>query len=117
MILVVPAVIGVPSGTCTPEVVVFTEVLVVDAIPDIPAVPVPTATEQRVWERTVDDYVKRTMSLRCNLQNLYSLVWGQCEQALQDKIEAMQTYTMLEDNLDSIGLLKAIQKITFRFKS
>lgn len=41
-----------------------------------------TKTQTRIWEKKVDEYVKREMYLQENIKTLYSLVWGQCTDAV-----------------------------------
>ena len=43
--------------------------------PAVEATPAPTPTEKRIWEREVDEYMKRKQVLARNLENLYPLVW------------------------------------------
>ena len=47
-----------------------------------------TATDRRIWEKRVDEYVKRESMLEDNINTLYSLVWGQCTDSLRARIEA-----------------------------
>ena len=35
-------------------------------------------TQERIWEKQVDEFVKRSSYLTENVKTLYSLVWGQC---------------------------------------
>ena len=36
----------------------------------------PTLTEKRIWEREVDEYMKRKQIFDRNLENLYPFLWG-----------------------------------------
>ena len=85
--------------------------------PAIPAVPAQTQTEIRIWQREVDDCVKQQSTLERNLENLYSLIWLQCEPAMQDKIKAINGCKTMKEECNSIALLKAIHEITFGFES
>ena len=42
-----------------------------------------TATQKKIWEKRIDEYVKREGQLEENLKTVYSLVWGQCTDALK----------------------------------
>ena len=104
-----PAIPAVPADpTAVPPVL---------GSPAVPAVPGPTQTEERIWQREVDDYVKRVSTLERNLENLYSLIWLQCEPAMQDKIKTLTNYQTMKDDCDSLSLLKAIREVTFSFES
>ena len=72
---------------------------------------------ERERERERDNYFKRVSTLERNLENLYSLVWLQCEPAMQDKIKTLRNYTAMKDDCDSLALLKAIREVTFSFES
>ena len=77
--------------------------------PAVPAVPGPSQTEEMIWQREVDNYVRRVSTLKGNLENLYSLIWLQCKPAMQDKIKILTNYKAMKDNCDSLLLLKAIR--------
>ena len=54
------------------------------SIPPTPLIPTTqrlTKTEERIWQKEVDEYMKRRYMLDRNLENLYSLIWGQCDSA------------------------------------
>ena len=51
------------------------------------------------------------------METLYSLVWGQCEPALQDKLKTQSSFELERDTCDSIKLIKMIREITFSFES
>ena len=44
-------------------------------------------TRERIWEKEVDEYVKRKGYLAENLKTLFSLIWGQCTDAMRAKID------------------------------
>ena len=52
-----------------------------------------TKTQTRIWERQVDEYVRRSSGLDENLKTLYSLIWGQCTTVMQARIESRRTRT------------------------
>ena len=115
--LPVPAELPV-AAPAVPEVIADpTAVPPIIGTPAIPAVPAPTPTEVRIWQREVDNYVKRQGTLERNLENLYSLIWLQCEPAMQDKVKTVSNYKTIKENCNSIALLKAIREITFSFES
>jgi hypothetical protein len=71
----------------------------------------------RIWEKEVDEYVKRKTYLADNMQTVYSLVWGQCTDVMRQKVEALSNYDTLTKNKDGLGLLKAIKDLVYNFQS
>ena len=53
----------------------YTTVPLAPGTPAVEATPGPTPTGKRIWEREVDEYMKRKQVLARNLENLYPLVW------------------------------------------
>ena len=60
---------------------------------DEPEDPKPSATrtEIRIWEKKVDELVKRESHLEQGLKTACSLVWGQCSEAMRAKVKAKST--------------------------
>jgi hypothetical protein len=46
-----------------------------------------TKTQLRIWEKKIDEFVKRETYLDENLKTIYSLVWGQCTDIMRQKVE------------------------------
>jgi hypothetical protein len=86
---------------------------------DMPVDPPTDATkiQTRIWEKKVDEYVKRETNLQENRKTLYSLVWGQCTYVIRARLEALETHRNMSDIADSIKLLKAIKALVFDFQS
>jgi hypothetical protein len=76
-----------------------------------------TKTQLRMWEKKVDEFVKRQLQLEENIQTLYSLVWGQCTDIMHQKIEALDVFTNMSEDKDGLELLRAIKDITYNFQS
>jgi hypothetical protein len=72
-----------------------------------------TRTQERIWEKQVDEHVKRGNFLVENLKMAYSLVYGQCSDALRVKLESRPNHAMIEANADSIALLENIRTVMF----
>jgi len=51
-----------------------------------------TATKRHIWEKCVDEYVKRTTHMTENIKSIFSLVWGQCTDIMRQKIEALSDF-------------------------
>eukprot|EP00978_Attheya_sp_CCMP212_P010678 scaffold25993_cov57-Attheya_sp.AAC.2 len=74
--------------------------------------------EIRLWEKRLDAFVKRESYLEENLKTLYSLVWGQCTDAIRMQIEALDNYQTIESDADGLELLRImIKDLVFNFQS
>ena len=51
-----------------------------------------TETKRRIWEKHVDEYVKRTTHMTENIKSIFSLVWGQCTDIMRQKVEALSDF-------------------------
>jgi Zinc knuckle len=75
-----------------------------------------TRTEIRIWEKSVDDYVKRRTILAENIKTAYSLIWGQCSDVMRQKVETCPEYSMVSQTGDAIGLLKLIKDVAYNYQ-
>ena len=57
------------------------------------------ATLSQIWEKQIDLYVKKVDQLETNIQSLLSLVWGQCIDAMQSKVEAAHAFEQILQTL------------------
>jgi len=74
-------------------------------------------TTIRIWERSVDEHVKRLTGLEENVKSLFSLVWGQCSDVVRQKVEAHDNYEETSRAGNGIALLKILKGISFHFQS
>ena len=74
-------------------------------------------TALRIWEKGVDEHVKRITYFKENIKTLYSLVWGQCTDIMQQKIEASEGFERISATGDGMTLLKAIKNVAYQFQS
>ena len=73
--------------------------------------------EMKKWKRSYDRYYKGKQDLAEHVMTLYNLVWGQCSDAMQQKIESMVTYQAIYQANDGIALLLAIKNTTYDHQS
>ena len=73
-------------------------------------------TELRIWEKRVDEFVKREVTLRENLKTAYSLIWGQCSSMMRQKLESHEEFETIANDGDAIALLKLIKDATYHFE-
>jgi Reverse transcriptase (RNA-dependent DNA polymerase)/Zinc knuckle len=76
-----------------------------------------TKTELKIWEKEIDEYVKRRQRLQKNVQSLFSLLLAQCTDAMQAKLESVAGYEQALADHDGIELLKIIKGIAFNFQN
>ena len=69
-----------------------------------------------IWQKQVDEHIKRQIALEENLKTAYTLIWGQCSDMMRAKIEASKNYSQMRSTYDSIMLLKELKDVTFRFE-
>jgi hypothetical protein len=72
------------------------------------------ATDRCIWERRVDEYVKRNNKLTENRETAFSLVVGQCTEYMVAKLEGLIEYTDIKDNFDVIKLFNAVKGLTYQ---
>jgi hypothetical protein len=75
-----------------------------------------TRTQERIWEKQVDEHVKRGSMLTENLKTAYSLIYRQCSDALHAKFESRPNHAAIEAAADPIGLLENIRTVMFQFQ-
>ena len=63
------------------------------------------------------DYYERKNLLKDNLTHIYTVVWGQCSEAMQTKIMGIDGYEKHHEASDSALLLQSIRQIKVRFDS
>lgn len=76
-----------------------------------------TRTETRIWEERIKDFVKRETIMKENIKALYSLVWGQCSDPMQAKLESLPGFQDVFDRSDGIDLIRLIKNVSFNFES
>jgi hypothetical protein len=73
------------------------------------------ATDKRIWERRVDEYVKRKNKIAANCETVFSLILGQCSEYMRAKREGLGSYETTKYSFDMIALIKAIKGLTYQF--
>ena len=90
------------------------ELTVIDEPVDPPADH--TRTQERIWQKKVDEFVARETQLRENVKTLYSLVLGQCTDIMKQKLEGLDSFETISSENNGMELLKSIKIITFQFQ-
>jgi hypothetical protein len=60
------------------------------------------------WEREHDEYRKWNVAMTESIKTLYNLMWGQCSETMQEKLESLDDYNDIRSSSDGIGLLLAL---------
>ena len=70
----------------------------------------------KVWEQQVTNYTIRLDLLRSNLKVVYTVIWGQCSEAMQVKLKTATNFKKMDDACNSVWLLKEIQAVMQQFE-
>lgn len=73
--------------------------------------------EEKIWDKEYERYQKNTDRHEENLQQLYSLAWGQCSEAVQAKLEGLPAYEDMCTAADGLSLMQAIKTISYNFET
>ena len=73
--------------------------------------------EMKKWENEYNEYRKSKKTLEDNVKSLFNLVWGQCTDSMQQKIESLDNYTVMEAENNGIALLLAIKNTSYNYQS
>lgn len=76
-----------------------------------------TLTRKKIWEEEVKLYVKKKMTLADNNKKLWSLIWGQCSNAMQAKFEKMGNHETIRHETNGWDSSKISTQLSANFKS
>ena len=90
---------------------------------EYPTLPMPsdppdnaTLTEKKVWEEKVKLHVRSERDIELGVTRLWSVVWGQCTEAMKAKLEGMPDHERIKYQSDGIRLLKNIRTTVYQFQ-
>ena len=85
----------------------------------LPADPPAGATQAAlyIWQKKCDQWHRREEVFISNVQQAYSLIIGQCTEAMKDRLQALPTFENIEQMSDAISLLREIKTISFDFQA
>jgi hypothetical protein len=69
-----------------------------------------------MFEKRVDEFIKRDTKLKENCQAAYSLVLGQCTEYMRAKLEVVGGYNNMDSISDLIELIKMIKGLIYQFE-
>jgi len=70
---------------------------------------------KHLWEQEAKEAIRDKVDLDRAVKQLYSLVTGQCSEAMLARLEAHSECPALDASRDAIGLLRVIKSICFNF--
>jgi hypothetical protein len=73
--------------------------------------------ENELWKDAVKQIGKRLGQLDENIKTVYAIVWGQCTDIMQQKLEAANEYDEVKGSHDGLKLLTMIRDITYVFQT
>jgi hypothetical protein len=103
--------------------------LVLESIEDLAAKtltePMPTEQEDgsvtpinmKKWEKRFQRYLSREELCDTALKKVFAIVWGQCSDAMQTRIQEDKSYSAVHKTKDGIGLIKIIKSISFNYRA
>jgi hypothetical protein len=75
-----------------------------------------TTVKKRMFEKRVDEFIKRETKIKENCQSAYSLVLGQRTEYMQAKLEAVVGYVDMDSRSNLIELIKTIKGLSYQFE-
>ena len=67
------------------------------------------------WEKEMTDYITRKNVLESNLKAAYTIMWGQCSEALRMKVKSSSDYATKSSDCDCEWLIKTVRGVMLRF--
>jgi hypothetical protein len=76
-----------------------------------------SALDRRMWEKRIDKIIEQEERLKDITSRAYALVWGQCSEALREKVKAHKDYAKAHEKGSVIELLKVVKTEMFTFQT
>jgi hypothetical protein len=75
-----------------------------------------TLGETKQWENQIKRIGDREEAMDKNLPKLYNLIWGQCSDPLQARLESMTEFTVIGQSMNGIELLKLLRLVAYHYE-
>jgi hypothetical protein len=69
--------------------------------------------EKAVWSKMYDQYLRKTEKYVDYKAKVFTIIWGQCDRTMRNRIESTTEYKKAEDTNDVVQLLRVIKDIAF----
>jgi hypothetical protein len=76
-----------------------------------------TKTDKEIWKQEVAIFIKTKAMIESHVCSLFSLVLGQCTDAMKAKLEALDNWDTMVTEMNGLDLLLQVKTITFQFES
>jgi hypothetical protein len=76
-----------------------------------------TALEKQKWDKRVDKLIDQKKWLKDATSQAYAIVWGQCSDALREKVKAHKDFSKAHKGPSGVLLLKVIKTEMFTFQT
>ena len=76
-----------------------------------------STVDQDIYKEKIKGYVARMEKYTENKHKLYSVIWGQCSDSMQSKLQNKDNFMQIDEDRDCLNLLKEIKGIMFNFES
>jgi hypothetical protein len=76
-----------------------------------------TLINMKKWEKRFQGYLSREELCNTALKKVFAIVWGQCSDATQTRIQEDKSYNAVQKTNDGIGLIKIIKSISFNYRA
>jgi hypothetical protein len=73
--------------------------------------------DELILQQEVNEYVKRKRTYYENRDKLYTIIWGQCSEALQAKLKSTKAFKKYNPIKCPISLLKDIKMLSLKFEN
>jgi hypothetical protein len=70
----------------------------------------------KVWEQQITNYTNRLDFLQGNMKTAYTVIWGQCTEALQVKLKTSPLFIKKDAACNAVWLLKEIKGVMQQFE-
>jgi len=67
------------------------------------------------WEKEMTNYITRKNVLESNLKSAYTIMWGQCSEALRAKVKSSSDYADKSADCDCKWLIKTVHGVMLHF--
>ena len=76
-----------------------------------------TAIDMKKWEKRFQRFLSREELCDTALKKVFAIVWGQCSDSMQTRIQEDKSYPTVQKAKDGIGLIKIIKSISFNYRA
>jgi hypothetical protein len=74
-----------------------------------------TRKEEIIWTSTMKSFAWRSEERQSNLTTLYAVIWGQCSEAMRNKLRALDDYELKCATNNCVWILKEIKGFNHQF--